>query len=75
MSKHHDLKPGQDVSIETLTILRKHQFEQAAREHTDDAEDEEDQDAESGTEAAAEVRKAKQSAVHRGARTSAVSEG
>jgi hypothetical protein len=71
----HDLQPGQDVSIEALTILRKLQFEQAAREHADEAEAEEDQDAESRAEAPAAVRKAKQPAVRGGARTSTVSEG
>ena len=61
MSKHHhDLQPGEQVSIETLTILRKHQFEKQAREHSDEVEADQDDESASTSEKG-KVRKAKRS--------------
>jgi hypothetical protein len=60
---HHDLQPGEPVSIEKLTILRKHQFEQAARGHTDAVQT--DPAHEPAAAPTAEVRKAKQPGNHR----------
>lgn len=58
----HDLKPGQNVSIETLTILRKQQHEKAARESSDAVQADPPGEPAARTPAT-EVRKAKQSGV------------
>lgn len=70
----HDLKPGQDVSIETLTILRKQQHEQAVRESSNAVQA--DPPGEPAASAkSAEVRKAKQPGVRGVPAASALAQG
>jgi hypothetical protein len=61
----HDIQPGQEVSFEQLSYLRKTEHERRAREGITDEVEADQDDASAPAEAVAEVRKGKQPAVHR----------